>query len=41
MKEDIVSGLIMLRGKMSSFVSLSLFGLTLVIKLHNLDFEVH
>ena len=29
------------RGKMSDFVSLTLFGFTVVIKLRNLDFESH
>ena len=36
-----VSDLNMYHEKMSDFVSLSLFGFTLVIKLRNFDFESH
>ena len=36
-----VSDLNKSHGKMSDFVSFSLFGLTLVIKLTNFDFESH
>ena len=41
MKKGMVSDFNMPHGKMSDFVSSSLLGLTLVIKLRNFDFESH
>ena len=39
MKKDMTSDLNMSHEKMSGFVSFPLFGLTLVIKLRNIDFK--
>ena len=40
-KNDLVSDLNMPHGQMSDFVSFSLFGFMLVIKLRSFDFESH
>ena len=37
--EDLISDLNMSHGKMPDFISFTLFGFTLVIKLRNFDFE--
>ena len=41
MKKDMMSDLNMSHGKMSDFISVSLFGFTLVMKLRNINFQRH
>ena len=40
-RKDMTSDLNMSHGRMSNFVSFSLFRFNLIIKLGNLDFEIH